>query len=67
MFFTYVFLKNNFFFFNIIDNQKIINDVINKKKSFILSIFNLAPGLSLIKKIILISSRLLLIKNINND
>ena len=34
--------KKNSFFFDIIDNIKKINDIINKKKSFILTAFNLA-------------------------
>jgi hypothetical protein len=44
IYFFYIFIikKQNFFYFDIIDNLKKINDIINKKKSFILTAFNLA-------------------------
>jgi len=36
------FKKQNSIFFNVIDSQKKINEIVNKKKSFLLSAFNLA-------------------------
>jgi N-acetylglucosaminyldiphosphoundecaprenol N-acetyl-beta-D-mannosaminyltransferase len=42
LFFIIIFQKQNSLYFEIIDNLKKINDIINKKKSFILSAFNLS-------------------------
>jgi exopolysaccharide biosynthesis WecB/TagA/CpsF family protein len=42
LFFIIIFQKQNSLYFEIIDNLKKINDIINKKKFFILSAFNLA-------------------------